>query len=165
MAQIARMLRRAFQAPSMIDLVIKSFPTPLRAVGVHPLPVLMLPRQGRLQRLVRCPRAACLPVDRPLLRAAVAFLAGVLALAQPPHLKTRAGRVQMSLLAATRVTMRTAKRIVVNASLLPTTLPMAGVAAVALVALAVAPVVLVAPVVPAVEAAMCLGTNMISIGR
>ena len=70
----------------------------------------------------------------------------------------------MSLPTTMAATMRTATRIVVNASLLPATLPMVGGAAVALVALAVAPVA-VAPVVPTVGAAMCLGTNMISIGR
>ena len=112
MAQIARMPRRASRGQNMIDLLIKSFPTPLRAVGVHPLAVLLL--------------------------VAVARQAGELALAQQPHLKTRAGKVQTSLLAATRVMMRTAKRIVVNASLLPTNLPMVGGAAVALAALAVA---------------------------
>ena len=165
MAQIARMLRRAFQAPNMIDLVIKSFPTPLRAVGVHPLAVLMLPRRGRLQRHMRRLWATCLPVDRPLLRVAVARQAGELALAQQPHLRSRAGRVQTSPLATTKVTMRTAKRIVVNAGLLPTTLPVVGGAAVALVVPAAAPVDQVVPVVPAVGAATCLGTNTISIGK
>ena len=75
----------------------------------------------------------------------------------------------MSPLAATKVTVRTAKRIVVNASLLPTNLPMVGGAAVAQVALAVALAVvqvdLARLVAPAVEAEMCLGTNTINIGR
>ena len=91
-------------------------------------------------------------------------LAGVLVLAQLPHLKTRAGKVRVSLLAATRVMMRTAKRIVVNASLLPTTLPVVGGAAVAQVALAVV-AVRVGRATLAVEAAASPGTSMTSIGK
>ena len=138
MAQIARMLRRAFQAPNMIDLVIKSFPTPLRAVGVHPLTLPKPPKRGRVQRPLRRLWAAWSVVDRPLRRVAEAHQAGELALAQRPHLRSRAGRVRTSPLATMKVTVRTAKRTVVNASLLPTTLPMAMGAAEVLVALAVA---------------------------
>ena len=72
----------------------------------------------------------------------------------------------MSPLATTKVTVRTAKRIVVNASLLPTTLPMVGGAAVAQVALAVAALAVVQVAAPTVEAATCLGTRcMKSNGR
>ena len=100
-------------------------------------------------------------------RVAEVSLAGVLVLAQPLRLTSRAGRVLMSPLAAMRVEMRMAKRIVVRASLPATTLPMAVGAAVAQVALAV---VLLAVLValgaaPTVGAVICLGTNMISIGR
>ena len=90
----------------------------------------------------------------------------MLALAQAPHLKTPAGKVQMSLLAATRVKMRTAKRIVVNASLLTTNLPVVGGAAVALVAPAVADLAVIQVAAPTEEAEMCLGIRIItSIGR
>ena len=100
-------------------------------------------------------------------RVAEVSLAGVLVLAQPLRLTSRAGRVLMSPLAAMRVGMRTAKRISVRVSLPATTPPMAVGAAVVRVAPAV---VLLAVLValgeaPTVEAAMCLGTNMISIGR
>ena len=145
MARIARTPQRPVQAQNMMP------PNPRRRLVQRPV------------RRLRVPRLA---VDRLLLRVAVAFRAGELA--QQPHLKTPAGKVLMSLLAATRVTMRTAKRIVVNAGLLPTTLPVVGGAAVALVAPAVAsvvPVVRVDPVVPAVGAAICLGTSTKSIGK
>ena len=144
MAQIARTLRRPVRARDMIDLVINSFPRPLRALGALPPPMLPIPRRRLVQRQVRCLRAACLPVDLPLLRVAVARRAGELV--QLPHLKTLAGKVQTSPLAATRVTTRTATRIAVSANLLPTTLPMAVGAAEVLVALAVA--------LPAVQAAL-----------
>ena len=140
MTRIARTLRRASRGQNMIDLWIKSFPTPLRAVGIHPLAVLLL--------------------------VAVARQAGELALAQRPHLRSRAGRVRMSPLAMTKVTVRTAKKIVVNASLLPTTLPVVGGAAVAQAALAVADLAVIQVAAPTVEAEMCLGTRiMTSIGR
>ena len=70
-----------------------------------------------VQRPVRRLRAPCLAVDRLLLRVAVAPRAGELA--QQPHLTTPAGKVQTSLLAATRVTTLTVTRITASASLLP----------------------------------------------
>ena len=69
----------------------------------------------------------------------------------------------------TKVTVRTAKRIVVNASLLPTNLPVVGGAAVAQVALAVALAVVQVDLARlaalAVEAAASPGTSMTSIGK
>ena len=116
--------------------------TRLRAVGTPPLPTL-----------------------RPQLRA-VAHRAGELALAQRPHLRSRAGKVRTSPLATTKVKVRTAKKIIVNASLLPTNLPVVGGAAVALVAPAVADLVEIQVAAPTEEAEMCLGIRiMISIGR
>ena len=95
-------------------------------------------------------------------RVAVVRQAGELA--RQPHLKTPAGRVQMSLPAVTRVTTPTATKIAESASLPPTTLPMAGVAAEAQVAPAVALAVLVAPVVPTVEVAAFPGKSTTSTG-
>ena len=64
----------------------------------------------------------------------------------------------------TRATVGTAKRIVVNPSLQPTTLLVG--AAVALVAPAVADLAVIQVAAPTVEAATCLGTRcMKSIGR
>ena len=82
------------------------------------------------------PTAVQVVVGRLPTRVAEVSLAGVLVLAQPLRLTSRAGRVLMSPLAAMRVEMRMAKRIVVRASLPATTLPMAVGAAVAQVALA-----------------------------
>ena len=95
-------------------------------------------------------------VDRLLLRVAVVRRAGELV--QHPHLKTPAGKVRVSLLAATRVTTRTATVIVVSTNLLPVTLPMAAGAAEALAALAAALLaVQVALGAPTVEVATCPG--------
>ena len=158
MAQIARTPQRPVRARNMIDLVTNSVPRLLRGLGpLLPL-MLPLPRRRLVQRPVRRLRAPCLAVDRLLLRVAVVRRAGELV--QQPHLKTPAGKVLMSPLAATRVTTRTATVIVVSVNLLPVTLPMAvgaaeaqAVSAVALGALAVQ-VVLGAP---AAEVAICPG--------
>ena len=153
---IARVSQQPVRPRNMVDLVTNSVPRTLRAVGTFLPPMLSTPKRRVVQRQVRCPRAPCLPVDHPLLRVAVVCRAGVLA--QLPHLKTPAGKVRMSPLAATRVTTRTATRIVVSANLLPVTLPMAGGAAEALEALAVVlPVVLVALGAPTVEVVTCPG--------
>ena len=150
----------------MIGLGIRSFPTPLRAVGVHPLTLPKPPKRGRVQRPLRRLWAAWSVVDRPLRRVAEAHQAGELALAQQPHLRSRAGRVRTSPLATTMVRVGTAKRIAVNPSLLPTTLPVVGGAAVALAAPAVADLVEIQVAAPTEEAEMCLGTGtMTSIGR
>ena len=80
-------------------------------------------------------------------------------LVQQPHLKTPARSAQTSLLAATRVTMPTATKIVESANLLPTTLPVAVGAAEALVALAVALLAVQAALgeAPTVGTATCPG--------
>ena len=119
----------------MIGIVIKLVPRVLRSLRTLPLPTPPPPKRGRNQLQVQGPRALCLLVVRPLRRAAVVYRAGVLALLLHPT--TLAGKVRMSLLAATRVVTQTATGIVVSANLLPTTLPMAVGAAEALVALAV----------------------------
>ena len=87
------------------------------------------------------------------LRAAVAHRAGELALVLRPRLRSRAGRAP-SPLATTMVKVRTAKKIAVNASLLPTTLPVVGGAAVALVAPAVADLAVIQVAAPTEEAEM-----------
>ena len=114
------------------------------------------------------PTAVRVVVGRLPTRVAEVSLAGVLVLAQPLRLTSRAGRVLMSPLAAMRVEMRMAKRIVVRVSLPATTLPMAVGAAVVQVALAVVLLAVLAALgeAPTVEAAMCLGIKcMKSIGR
>ena len=82
---------------------------------------------------------------------------------QQPHLKTRARRLRVSLTAATRVVTQAAtrKKIVVRASLPPTTnLPTLRVAVVAAGALAaVVLVALVAPAALALGVATCPGTR------
>ena len=84
------------------------------------------------------PTAVRVVVGRLPTRVAEVSLAGVLVLAQPLRLTSRAGRVLMSPLATVRVEMRTAIRISVRASLPATTLPMAVGAAEAQAALAAA---------------------------
>ena len=81
---------------------------------------------------------------RPQLRAAVAPRAGELA--KRPHLTTRAGRAQASLLAVTRVVMQAATEIVASTSLLqaPLTTTLLAAAGVAEALAAVLLVVLVA---------------------
>ena len=74
----------------MIGLGIRSFPTPLRAVGVHPLTLPKLPKQGRVQRPLRRLWAAWLVVDRLPRRVAEAHRAGELAVLRP-RLRSRAG--------------------------------------------------------------------------
>ena len=159
MAQIARTPQRPVRARNMIDLVTNSVPRLLRGLGpLLPL-MLPLPRRRLVQRPVRRLRAPCLAVDRLLLRVAVVRRAGQLV--QQPHLKTPAGKVRMSLLAATRVTTLTVTRITASASLLPAIPPATLRAAVgeAEAPAAVLLVVLVALGTLPVEAATCLGTR------
>ena len=143
MAQIARVPRRAFQAPNMIDLVTKPVLGVQRALGT--LGTAMIHQSLH-------------PLGTQLLRVVAVLPAGELVLVRLPPQRRRG--VRMSLPTTMAVTMRTATRIVVNASLLPATLPMAVGAAAAVV-----PVALAALVAPTVEVATCLGTNMTSIGR
>ena len=125
---------------------------------VPPLRVMLpSPRRRLVQRPLRRPRAPWLAVGRLLLRAAVAPRAGELV--QQPHPTSRAGKVLMSLLAATRVTTLTVTRITASASLLPAIPPATLRAAVgeAEALAAVLLVVLVAPGIPALGVAICLG--------
>ena len=148
MTQIARVPQRAFQAPNMIDLVTKLVLGVQRALGT--LGTAMIHQSLH-------------PLGTQLLRVVAVLPAGELVLVRLPPRRRRG--VRMSLPTTMAVTMRTATRIVVNASLLPATLPMAGGAAEAQAALAEAPVVQAALAAPTVEVATCLGTNMTSIGR
>ena len=159
MAQIARMLRRAFQAPNMIDLVINSVSARLRAVGAPPLPMLPSPRRRANHGPPMPHRGFRLVLVPLLLRAAVRRLAGELALVLRPRQQSRAGRA-LNLLATMMAKVGTARKIkiAVNPSLLATNLPTMGGTAVALVAPAVADLAENQVAAPTEEAEMCLGT-------